>query len=172
MLSEFLSKMDNDFKLAEAAADIMLGISEAKWEPSEMDKRVDYWLLTKRWSGIESSLGNEALPWLTLWAKSKNPEMSNRAVMAISHYKTGEAGDILFELIDIKNKDARFNAISILKDRRDYRVMKPLINKLATDTENKTRYYIILKNWTKQDFGFDVEKWLDWWEANKAGFDK
>ena len=168
-----------DYEAAKAAAKIMSGVCKArrsKWKPRRVEDHVDWYLLSRRSRSITYDAGRTALPRLAHWTRSQHREMRKEAIKALglfrkhNSYQSTDAGQVLLHLLEHPDKDVRMEAVWAMREKRDYRVMEYLIGMLGTDAANQKRCHQTLRNWTRQDFGLDVEKWLAWWEANRSSF--
>ncbi len=178
-LTPLLREALTDYEAAKAAAQIMSGVCKArrsKWKPQRVEDHVDWYLLARRSRSITYDVKRPALPRLAHWTRSQHREMRSEAIKALglfrkqNSYQGTDAGQVLLHLLDHPDKDVRMDAVWAMREKRDYRVMDYLIDMLGTDAANQKRCYQTLRNWTRQDFGMDVEKWLAWWQANRSSF--
>ncbi|MEM1574213.1 MAG: HEAT repeat domain-containing protein [Candidatus Methanomethylicaceae archaeon] len=100
--------------------------------------------------------------------KSKTEGVRIGAAYALGKIKDISAVDPLIQALKDKSLSVRIEAANALGELKDIRAITYLIPLLGDD------YYSVrnaareaLKKITNQDFGFDQEKWLDWWEKNK-----
>jgi HEAT repeat protein len=171
---------EEDPETARAAAEIIRGICKArrlkKWKPDRADDHVDCLLLARASRSIVYDVKGPALPRLAHWAASRNRPMCLAAIKALglfrkpSYRRDIDAGQVLLDLIEHPDKDVRLAVVNAMQEKRDYRIMEPLIYMMETDAVNQKRYHALLKNWTREDFGLDVDSWLAWWSENQSTF--
>lgn len=111
------------------------------------------------------------------WKPANESERIDFLIAITKFSELEKMGAVAVEpLINVLDDDSGMVRVSValaLGRLKDARAIEPLINGMNNKKNSgymKGNFIKSLKKLTKQDFGDDHAKWLDWWTKNKESF--
>jgi len=161
---------DNDFNVKMTAAKALAKIGDKK-ALDILFKALEDKNPKTRYSAVYA-LGDTkshqiVTPLITTLKQENAPYVLTCGIRILGDFGDKKATELLIDLLSHKEATVRWEAAYSLGKIKDPRSVKSLIVSLKDNNQTVvTHAASALKSITNQDFGLDVNKWLNWWKEN------